>query len=439
MKICQLAFITNDIARGMHIYYKEISELDYIDTYVYKQLKKVSLNRYNSFENYSYEKLYETLNKYDIILFHGIHTYKRTQKEDDDLHKFLKVYHNLKHPTKIYIEHEFFAKKTSFDSKWRSIVLKSTDSFIYYYKDDFNWPKYILNFLKIKENNLNRGRIFLKLDEHEKHIRESFEIKDKKPYIFETGFYSKHKMFENIIYLQEIINKNHNNFKYKFFHMGVNFDPNVFFNYVRKNEKYLKKYGSKVEKYFDENFIFNKNINDNKVVILGSYDYNFMIELFKRIRYTWSLMTTLDEKFGKYVIPRFEYAQIEKCLYTIPIMTKDFIELFDNMDKSVRDSFLLFDMKNQEKSGDKIVSEINYLDKNEKEYNERRKNLIEYIRKNYDLKKYYNFISSLKKDKQKNKKVDFDTYYGKSLGDLGLTYNIFKKDFEKRIRSRKLF
>ena len=440
LKILQLS-ITTDSARKLPLSYekgmrgtfhlfKNLSNLNNCDSYlcnfeneiVFFNIKTKKQIKVESFE------LLSIFNSYDIIL---IEIFKKPLKNTNILKDF--IINLIKNKSiKIYIEHDFLPRgRRTFDTAFYPQLLQSCDYIsLYSYQNNYI-EKVFSKFVDFnhRRNPYFKGRCYIDTKNLFNDIEDSFIINKNKYTIVESGSYEICKGHDNIgLFLKHIL-KNFND-KYCYLHYGLKFNPQTYHSFFKSIELLkMRTYKNSTIKAFP--YDFNNDLTfSERIVLLGEYEQNFNIELLKKTKYSISLMTPKIKQVNKYVTDRFELAQIEKCLFTLPILEEGFLKLFVNMPQEIKNCFLKFNIDSPEVSMINLKKEMEYLDSNNAEYNKRRQRIINFIFHENDIRIFENLLTNILKS-GKNTLFTIDKLNSEKifLKDFGLTANIFKKLF----------
>jgi hypothetical protein len=126
-----------------------------------------------------------------------------------------------------------------------------------------------------------------------------------------------------------------------------------------------------------------------------------------------------------FITPRFEYAQIEKNLMTIPIYDKTYIDLFKGTE--FPELVLSYDINDLENSLKSLILDIQRLEQDEEEYNRRRLRLIRLTR---DMNRLDNFVRDMNEivsNGKRNKDDYSDDWFNSSLEKMGYKFKPYRK------------
>jgi hypothetical protein len=426
----ELPFQNEIGARGTWIVFKHMLELENVDSFMCSFNNGITFYdvKNNVETQYTCNELLDYLNTFDIV---AIEIFKKPLEYSEYLFCFFEVLTKIKSVI-YYQEHDFMPKpQRTFNSAYYGQLWKIVD-YSSLYSDRNNYVKDIiypqLNINK-KSDSFYKGIAYINSAQFEKDIDESFCI-EKNPYlVVENAAYDNFKGHEFLIHFTKYF-KQFFSHEYKFIHIGLNFGMATYSDYFTPM---VQTVGVENIERRNINTIKNYEIESDKQFLLyGPYAIDFIYEFLKRIKYTISLTTPKNPIMGKYVSGRFEIAQIEKCLFTLPIFEQGFIELFEDMDKVTKNAFLKFDILMPTKSTKKLKREIEYLNKNDNEYNDRRKLIIDYVKRTHDIHNYLNIMNDIH-NKGKNSTYSTEEFLQDkdkiTMKDWNLPISKFKKLF----------
>lgn len=418
--------------RGTYHFFKHLSNLNNCDSYlcnfeneiVFFNIKTKNQIKVESFE------LLSIFDSYDIIL---IEIFKKPLRNTKFLKDFITNLIKTK-SIKIYIEHDFLPRgRRTFETAFYPQLLQCCDYItLYSYKNNYI-EEIVTKFVDLehKRNPFIKGRCYLDTISYINEIEDSFSINKNKHTIVESGSYEICKGHDNTnLFLKNLFKYFSNNYSY--LHYGLKFNPQTYHAFFKRLEQLkMQIYKSISIKAFPYDFKNDLSFAE-QIVLLGEYEQKFNIELLKRTKYSISLITPKIKQIKKYVTDRFELAQLEKCLFTIPILEEGFLELFKDMPKKVKDCFLKFNIDSPEDSIKALKNEMEYLDSNNVEYNNRRQRIINFIFHENDIRIFGNLLPNIQKN-GKNTLYTIDQFNINKvyLKDFGLTANLFKNLFIK--------
>ena len=165
--------------------------------------------------------------------------------------------------------------------------------------------------------------------------------------------------------------------------------------------------------------------NDKPMVIAGTYTMESMMDFLSGCRFSISTTNTKVPFFGMFITPRFEYAQIEKNLMTIPIYDKTYIDLFKGTEFA--ELVLSYDINDLENSLKSLIFEMNRLENDEEEYNRRRLRLIHLTKEMNRLDNFIRDMKTIVSNGKRNKEDYLDEWMNSSLNEMGYKFKPYRK------------
>jgi hypothetical protein len=273
---------------------------------------------------------------------------------------------------------------------------------------------------------------YIDMSIYDKWIEKSWENKKELPYISECAYYAKFKGHGNFkpivetmgkIGLRDLSGK-------KLVHIGNTYSPENYFNHV----KILSEHANVSRKTFNDTFlpdydldptVFKVFDNHKPMILAGTYTMESMMDFLTGCRFSISTTNTNVPFFGMFITPRFEYAQIEKNLMTIPIYDKTYIDLFKGTE--FPELVLSYDINDLENSLKSLILEIQRLEQDEEEYNRRRLRLIRLTR---DMNKLDNFVRDMQtivSNGKRNKDDYSEDLFNSSFEQMGYKFKPYRK------------
>jgi hypothetical protein len=273
---------------------------------------------------------------------------------------------------------------------------------------------------------------YIDMSIYDKWIEKSWENKKELPYISECAYYAKFKGHGNFKPIVETMGKMglRDLSGKKLVHIGNTYSPENYFNHV----KILSEHANVSRKTFNDTFlpdydldptVFKVFDNHKPMILAGTYTMESMMDFLTGCRFSISTTNTNVPFFGMFITPRFEYAQIEKNLMTIPIYDKTYIDLFKGTEFA--ELVLSYDINDLENSLKSLILEIQRLENDEEEYNRRRLRLIRLTR---DMNKLDNFIRDMQtivSNGKRNKDDYSEDWFNSSLEQMGYKFKPYRK------------
>lgn len=229
-------------------------------------------------------------------------------------------------------------------------------------------------------------------------VNESLSHHKDLPYIPETGFWHSIKNSIEISRMLDRANTLGVRFEdFIWLHLGISFAPQIFFQHISIHPDVTVKCGRKLDRYMDMEsmrWIDGKSPvwpDDpvNKIFLMRNYEPEWIYEFLGRCYFSYSFMSPINSlgKRDNNVAPRFDFSMIEKCLFTLPIFTKEFVNMFDDMGEiaNIFPTVSLADSDSYDKSIRNLGGTLKELQEDHVEYNARRAKLIDYIRREHSV------------------------------------------------------
>lgn len=442
MKIAQLAIIDLSVYRGIHTFTKNISSLDSVDTFYFNPSEtnnfKSEYQNCSDISEMEITELKDRLEQYDIVVLnlnkfiydvYGIQ--KRKPEHRERLIELAKMYCQLNTIT-AFFDHEIYPYEgMHFNTICVPAFIKYSDYYLTY-------TPFFVN--ELKEHIGMRGTSgytfqvggYIDMSIYDKWIDMSWESKKNLPYISECAYYAKfkgHGNFKNIVDemnkmgLRDLGGK-------KLVHIGNTYSPENYFNHV----KILSENANVSRKTFDTTFTDDFDLNptafktfdhSKPMVLAGTYTMDEMMKFLSNCKFSISTTNTKVPFFGMFITPRFEYAQIEKNLMTIPIYDKTYIELFKGTEFS--ELVLSYDINDLENSLKSLIFEMNRLENDEEEYNYRRLRLIRLTKEMNRLDNFIRDMKTIVSNGKRNKDQYSDEWFDSSLNEMGYKFKPYRK------------
>jgi len=442
VKIAQLAIIDLSVYRGIHTFTKNISSLGSVDTFYFNPSETNNFkSEYQNCVDISEMEMTELKNKlegYDIVVLNlnkfiydvdGIE--KRKPEHKQKLIDLAKMYCKLNTIT-AFFDHEIYPYEgMHFNTICVPAFIKYSDYYLTYTPFFVDALKEYIGMRGTSAYTFQVGG-YIDMSIYDKWIEKSWIDKKELPYISECAYYAKfkgHGNFKPIVEtmgnlgLKDLSGK-------KLVHIGNTYSPENYFNHV----KILAEHANVSRKTFSDTFlpdfdldptVFKVFDNDKPMILAGTYTMESMMDFLTGCRFSISTTNTKVPFFGMFITPRFEYAQIEKNLMTIPIYDKTYIDLFKGTEFA--ELVLSYDINDLENSLKSLILEIQRLEQDEEEYNRRRLRLIRLTR---DMNKLDNFIRDMKtiiSNGKRSKDNYSEDWFNSSLEQIGYKFKPYRK------------
>ena len=442
MKIAQLAIIDLSVYRGIHTFTKNISSLDSVDTFYFNPSETNNFkSEYQNCLDISEMEITELKNKleqYEIVVLNinkfiydvdGIQ--KRKQENKQRLIELAKMYCQLNTIT-AFFDHEIYPYEgMHFNTICVPAFIKYSDYYLTYTPFFVDALKEYIGMRGTSKYTFQVGG-YIDMSIYDKWIEKSWLDEKELPYISECAYYAKFKGHGNFKPIVETIDKMglKDMSGKKLVHIGNTYSPENYFNHV----KILAEHANVSRKTFSDTFLpdfdldptaFKVFDNDKPMVIAGTYTMESMMDFLSACRFSISTTNTKVPFFGMFITPRFEYAQIEKNLMTIPIYDKTYIDLFKGTE--FPELVLSYDINDLENSLKSLILEMQKLEQDEEEYNRRRLRLIRLTR---DMNKLDNFVRDMKEivsSGKRNKDNYSEDWFDYSLEQMGYKFKPYRK------------
>lgn len=442
MKIAQLAIIDLSVYRGIHTFTKNISSLDSVDTFYFNPSETNNFkSEYQNCIDISEMEMTELKNRlesYDIVVLNlnkfiydvdGIE--KRKPEHKERLIELAKMYCQLNTIT-AFFDHEIYPYEgMHFNTICVPAFIKYSDYYLTYTPFFVDALKEYIGMRGTSGYTFQVGG-YIDMSIYDKWIEKSWVDKKELPYISECAYYAKFKGHGNFKPIVETMGKlglKDLNGK-KLVHIGNTYSPENYFNHV----KILAEHANVSRKTFSDTFlpdfdldptVFKVFDNDKPMVLAGTYTMESMMDFLSGCRFSISTTNTKVPFFGMFITPRFEYAQIEKNLMTIPIYDKTYIDLFKGTEFA--ELVLSYDINDLENSLKSLILDMQKLEQDEEEYNRRRLRLIRLTR---DMNKLDNFVRDMNEivsNGKRNKDDYSEDWFNSSLEQMGYKFKPYRK------------
>ncbi len=442
MKIAQLAIIDLSVYRGIHTFTKNISSLDSVDTFYFNPSEtnnfKSEYQNCIDISEMEITELKDKLDGYDIVVLNlnkfiydvdGIQ--KRKPEHRERLIELAKMYCKLNTIT-AFFDHEIYPYEgMHFNTICVPAFIKYSDYYLTYTPFFVDALKEYIGMRGTSNYTFQVGG-YIDMSIYDKWIEKSWENKKELPYISECAYYAKFKGHGNFKPIVETMGKMglRDLSGKKLVHIGNTYSPENYFNHV----KILSEHANVSRKTFNDTFlpdydldptVFKVFDNHKPMILAGTYTMESMMDFLTGCRFSISTTNTNVPFFGMFITPRFEYAQIEKNLMTIPIYDKTYIDLFKGTEFA--ELVLSYDINDLENSLKSLILEIQRLENDEEEYNRRRLRLIRLTR---DMNKLDNFIRDMQtivSNGKRNKDDYSEDWFNSSLEQMGYKFKPYRK------------
>jgi hypothetical protein len=442
VKIAQLAIIDLSVYRGIHTFTKNISSLDSVDTFYFNPSEtnnfKSEYQNCIDISEMEITELKDKLDGYDIVVLNlnkfiydvdGIQ--KRKPEHRERLIELAKMYCKLNTIT-AFFDHEIYPYEgMHFNTICVPAFIKYSDYYLTYTPFFVDALKEYIGMRGTSNYTFQVGG-YIDMSIYDKWIEKSWENKKELPYISECAYYAKFKGHGNFKPIVETMGKMglRDLSGKKLVHIGNTYSPENYFNHV----KILSEHANVSRKTFNDTFlpdydldptVFKVFDNHKPMILAGTYTMESMMDFLTGCRFSISTTNTNVPFFGMFITPRFEYAQIEKNLMTIPIYDKTYIDLFKGTEFA--ELVLSYDINDLENSLKSLILEIQRLENDEEEYNRRRLRLIRLTR---DMNKLDNFIRDMQtivSNGKRNKDDYSEDWFNSSLEQMGYKFKQYRK------------
>ncbi len=442
MKIAQLAIIDLSVYRGIHTFTKNISSLDSVDTFYFNPSEtnnfKSEYQNCIDISEMGITELKDKLEVYDIVVLNlnkfiydvdGIQ--KRKPEHRERLIELAKMYCQLNTIT-AFFDHEIYPYEgMHFNTICVPGFIKYSDYYLTYTPFFVDALKEYIGMRGTSNYTFQVGG-YIDMSIYDKWIEKSWENKKELPYISECAYYAKFKGHGNFKPIVETMGKMglRDLSGKKLVHIGNTYSPENYFNHV----KILAEHSNVSRKTFSDTFlpdfdldptVFKVFDNHKPMILAGTYTMESMMDFLTGCRFSISTTNTQVPFFGMFITPRFEYAQIEKNLMTIPIYDKTYVDLFKGTEFS--ELVLSYDINDLENSLKSLILDIQRLEKDEEEYNRRRLRLIRLTR---DMNKLDNFVRDMQtivSNGKRNKDDYSEDWFNSSLEQMGYKFKPYRK------------
>jgi hypothetical protein len=442
VKIAQLAIIDLSVYRGIHTFTKNISSLDSVDTFYFNPSEtnnfKSEYQNCSDISEMEITELKDKLEGYDIVVLNlnkfiydvdGIQ--KRKPEHRERLIELAKMYCQLNTIT-AFFDHEIYPYEgMHFNTICVPAFIKYSDYYLTYTPFFVDALKEYIGMRGTSNYTFQVGG-YIDMSIYDKWIEKSWESKKELPYISECAYYAKFKGHGNFKPIVETMNKMglKDLSGKKLVHIGNTYSPENYFNHV----KILAEHANVSRKTFSDTFlpdydldptVFKVFDNHKPMILAGTYTMESMMDFLTGCRFSISTTNTQVPFFGMFITPRFEYAQIEKNLMTIPIYDKTYIDLFKGTE--FPELVLSYDINDLENSLKSLILEMNKLENDEEEYNRRRLRLIRLTR---DMNRLDNFVRDMQtivSNGKRNKDDYSEDWFNSSLEQMGYKFKPYRK------------
>jgi hypothetical protein len=442
VKIAQLAIIDLSVYRGIHTFTKNISSLDSVDTFYFNPSEtnnfKSEYQNCIDISEMGITELKDKLEGYDIVVLNlnkfiydvdGIQ--KRKPEHRERLIELAKMYCQLNTIT-AFFDHEIYPYEgMHFNTICVPGFIKYSDYYLTYTPFFVDALKEYIGMRGTSNYTFQVGG-YIDMSIYDKWIEKSWLDKKELPYISECAYYAKFKGHGNFKPIVETMNKMglRDLSGKKLVHIGNTYSPENYFNHV----KILAEHSNVSRKTFSDTFlpdydldptVFKVFDNHKPMILAGTYTMESMMDFLTGCRFSISTTNTQVPFFGMFITPRFEYAQIEKNLMTIPIYDKTYIDLFKGTEFS--ELVLSYDINDLENSLKSLILDIQRLEQDEEEYNRRRLRLIRLTR---DMNKLDNFVRDMQtivSNGKRNKDNYSEDWFNSSLEQMGYKFKPYRK------------
>ena len=442
MKIAQLAIIDLSVYRGIHTFTKNISSLNSVDTFYFNPSEtnnfKSEYQNCLDISEMEITELKDKLEQYDIVVLNlnkfiydvdGIQ--KRKPEHRERLIELAKMYCQLNTIT-AFFDHEIYPYEgMHFNTICVPAFIKYSDYYLTYTPFFVDALKEYIGMRGTSNYTFQVGG-YIDMSIYDKWIEKSWVDKKELPYISECAYYAKFKGHGNFKNILDEMNKMGlvDLGRKKLVHIGNTYSPENYFNHV----KILSDYANVSRKTFDVTFKDDFDLNETAfklfdctkpMILAGTYTMDEMMNFLSGCKFSISTTNTKVPFFGMFITPRFEYAQIEKNLMTIPIYDKTYIELFKGTEFS--ELVLSYDINDLENSLKSLIFEINRLENNREEYNDRRGRLIQLTKEMNRLDNFVRDMQIIVSNGKRNKESYSDEWFNLSLNEMGYKFKPYRK------------
>lgn len=388
-------------SRGVYTFHRNLMEAD-VDGYVINSFQHESTiedtckDRSYTFEEYSIDEVIEIAEGYDMVIMSNF-------VPDHDL--MWEIWSKIRIPYKVFICHGDGFKRSVYDATKRFFPL--SDSILTYSNDN------LLARAIRKDDPTSWERIIscrhpIAWNVYRDKVEDSFDTVRNLPYAIESGVWEG-RTTKNSAGMAGILQEADSiGLKFEdfiFLHIGISFSPAVHFGQMLKYPENSVKCGKKIDRYMDDDFnLIVPGIDSyyNKVFLMRNYTQEWMRKLFTQSHFTYSLMTPIKENgtINPNIAGRFEYAHLEKCMYSLPILDSNFLRLFVDMKDDVRESFLSIDSSNPESIRTDLpllYEEMVSLVADPNTYNDRRRKILGYIKEKFTVETFLKSLQSYDK------------------------------------------
>jgi len=442
VKIAQLAIIDLSVYRGIHTFTKNISSLDSVDTFYFNPSEtnnfKSEYQNCLDISEMEIDELKDRLEQYDIVVL-NLNKFiydvdviqKRKPEHRERLIGLATMYCQLNTIT-AFFDHEIYPYEgMHFNTICVPAFIKYSDYYLTYTPFFVDALKEYIGMRGTSNYTFQVGG-YIDMSIYDKWIEKSWLDKKELPYISECAYYAKFKGHGNFKPIVETMSKMglKDLSGKKLVHIGNTYSPENYFNHV----KILAEHANVSRKTFSDTFlpdydldptVFKVFDNNKPMILAGTYTMESMMDFLTGCRFSISTTNTQVPFFGMFITPRFEYAQIEKNLMTIPIYDKTYIDLFKGTEFA--ELVLSYDINDLENSLKSLILDIQRLENDEEEYNRRRLRLIRLTR---DMNKLDNFVRDMQKivSNGKRKKDDYsEDWFDSSLEQMGYKFKPYRK------------
>ena len=437
-----MAIIDLSVYRGIHTFTKNISSLDSVDTFYFNPSEtnnfKSEYQNCIDISEMEIAELKDKLEGYDIVVLNlnkfiydvdGIQ--KRKPEHRERLIELAKMYCQLNTIT-AFFDHEIYPYEgMHFNTICVPAFIKYSDYYLTYTPFFVDALKEYIGMRGTSNYTFQVGG-YIDMSIYDKWIEKSWLDKKELPYISECAYYAKFKGHGNFKPIVETMGKMglRDLSGKKLVHIGNTYSPENYFNHV----KILAEHSNVSRKTFSDTFlpdfdldptVFKVFDNHKPMILAGTYTMESMMDFLCGCRFSISTTNTKVPFFGMFITPRFEYAQIEKNLMTIPIYDKTYIDLFKGTE--FPELVLSYDINDLENSLKSLILEIQRLEQDEEEYNRRRLRLIRLTR---DMNKLDNFVRDMQtivSNGKRNKDDYAEDWFNSSLEQMGYKFKPYRK------------
>lgn len=373
--------------RGVAVFRKNLLAMSMegvkIDTFHYRSAISDEFPGGLIYDDYTSEEIAEIANRYEYVVLSNY------PADFDFVNSF---WHLITKPVKVIINHGDIFQMTRFDN-YTVPLLKTADGILTYSSDN-KLSRHVKKFHPELSRKIYTFKSRLYFPLYKDKIEKSFNVERHLPYVIESGSWEARgsKNHAEISKLLSIADESGIIFDpYIFIHIGISFNPGVYFGHVKKYPNNTVKCGRKIDRYMDDDYQLNiRGSLTNKVFLMRDYEHDWMYDLMIHSPYSYSLMTTQYEsgRPNHNIAGRFEYSQLEKCMYSLPIFETNFLELFEGMNGETRNSFLEVNVLDNDRYRMDIPAlreNMEYLLNHRSEYDARRRKIIEYVEEQFSI------------------------------------------------------